>query len=287
MDPNQELNLEDVSKEELYDALKELRTLNSDGEEQIKKLKSKVGSLIYDQKKRKNIMNILEQVGLDVKSETLEEDFQEIVSSPGPSKEGAAEESSTSLGQSGNDLAATSAAANDETQKLLRRMETQINDLKQKNEKAEAEKKAAIEARRNERLDREVMEKMKEMGCENPKHLLKLTKERYHYLNPDSDDIVGGEEYDPVPLEVVIGNLREEKEFAGYFRGSGRSGSGMVPASGPNGAGMMGLDNPFRKGGNATQAARLITEDPARARRLMAEAQAAGKMDPVFKNVPF
>ena len=219
MDPNQELNLEEVSKEELYDALKELRALNSDSEEQIKKLKSKVGSLIYDQKKRKNIMNILEQVGLDVKSETLEEDFQEIVSSPGSSQKGDAEESSTSLGQSGSDLAATSAAANDETQKLLRRMETQINDLKQKNEKAEADKKAAIEAGRNERLQREVMEKMKEMGVRNPKHLLKLTKERYHYLNPDSDEIVGGEEYDPVPLEVVIGNLREESEFADYFMG--------------------------------------------------------------------
>lgn len=272
-----EFNIDDVSKEELYEALKQATAENDKKDTSIKKLEAKRRELLADQRKRKNIANILEQVGLDVHSEDLEEKFTEIVESAKPAKPAELTSDSSPV-KSESSVSGVS----DETAALLKRMESQIQSLKSDNEKKEQERLDAIEANRREHLERKVLEAMREAGAPKPEHLLKLTRERFRY-SEDGARIVGGEEYDEVPLESVIGNLKDDDEFSDYFTGSGKRGSGFAGAT-PN-LGGTSIDNPFRQGGNATTAAKLLQSDPTKARSLMNQAKAAGKLDPHFADL--
>jgi hypothetical protein len=83
-------------------------------------------------------------------------------------------------------------------------------------------------------------------------------------------------------LTAFIETLKEDDDWAIYFEGSGATGSGAGVRAGAQ-AGGVSSKNPFATGSaNATEASRLYQENPQRAKTLMAEAQAAGKLDPIL-----
>lgn len=158
-------------------------------------------------------------------------------------------------------------------------LRTELENLRKQNEKLEKEKNEERDKRRQNKLEGFVTDELAKVQCDRPKHVYKLLQEKFRLLD-DESTVVFGSEQDPVSLRDAVNKLREDEEFAPYFRGSGATGSGVTTNRAPA---PTYTNNPFSKdSANATAAARLLNDDPDKAKRLIQDARLAGKLDPVI-----
>lgn len=161
-------------------------------------------------------------------------------------------------------------------------LKTQLQRMEDRAQKAEEREQAAIAKQKGDRVRAMVVEALRKAGCLRPEHVYLLRQNDFH-LSDDDATVLAGPDYDPKTLMEFTSNLRDDDDYSIYFGGSGNTGSGMQgkATTGPTGGQI--LENPFRTDSpNGTEAARVWRDDKDKAKRLMGEARAAGKLDPVL-----
>jgi ERCC4-related helicase len=266
--------------ETLEDALALIQALQKKAdavESEATKLKATNQGLLKDLKKKKTIDSFLKVAGIELTEDLDEESIAERIASVSKARSQSQEPLQQ---QSSATSAQTPSEAMDEAVKAqFASLRKELTDLRKVNESLEQERNLEREKRRENKLERFVTDELSKVECRRPSHLYKLLKEKFRLLDDESTVIFGSEE-DPASLRDAVSRLRDDEEFAVYFAGSGASGSGMttnrsnVPTY---------SNNPFSKDSlNATKAAEILQKDPDKAKRLIAEARLAGKLDPVL-----
>lgn len=283
--------------EQALAAMKDLEGRMNSLESENAKLKATRQGLQADLKKRKAVDSFLKVAGIELSQDMTEEEIAEKIVSlrSGQPPEGQSGEGEGSLNpqfppqqppqgaqqppqqqqgyQQPSD--AMDAAIKAQVASLKRQNEEQKKMLLQITEERDKER----ERRRAARLEQKVMDELSKVDCRRPNHLYKLERENFRLLD-DEETVVYGSQDEPIALRDAISRLREDDEYSVYFNGSGATGSGMSPA---RTIAYTSSNNPFASGSaNATQAADLFNKNPDKARRLMNEARAAGKLDPVM-----
>lgn len=283
--------------EQALAAMKDLEGRMNSLESENAKLKATRQGLQADLKKRKAVDSFLKVAGIELSQDMTEEEIAEKIVSlrSGQPPEGQSGEGEGSLNpqfppqqppqgaqqppqqqqgyQQPSD--AMDAAIKAQVASLKRQNEEQKKMLLQITEERDKER----ERRRAARLEQKVMDELSKVDCRRPNHLYKLERENFRLLD-DEETVVYGSQDEPIALRDAISRLREDDEYSVYFSGSGATGSGMSPA---RTIAYTSSNNPFASGSaNATQAADLFNKNPDKARRLMNEARAAGKLDPVM-----
>ena len=266
---------QDLDAETLKAELEKANRKAAAAEESVRKLEQKRTEALDEAKRLKRVAKLIEAAGLDPNDPESEGALAErLISKPA---EPAAASSAAAEQQQQQGIASTEdIAARDE----IKRMRKQLEAMEAKAKKAEEEAEAAKQRTINDRIEREVTEALRKAGCRRPAHVYKLNKDELR-LSEDGA-VLCGPEWEPRMLTAFIETLKEDDDWAIYFEGSGATGSGAGVRSGGAGGGLGGK-NPFATGTvNATEAARMYQENPQRAKTLMAEAQAAGKLDPML-----
>lgn len=283
--------------EQALAAMKDLESRMNSLESENAKLKATRQGLQADLKKKKAVDSFLKVAGIELSQDMTEEDIAEkIVSLRSAQGQG------DDQGEQGDPLNpqfpsqqppqgvqqvpqqqqgyqqpsdAVDAAIKAQIASLKRQNEEQKKMLQQITEERDKER----ERRRAARLEQKVMDELSKVDCRRPNHLYKLERENFRLLD-DEETVVYGSQDEPIALRDAISRLREDDEYSVYFNGSGATGSGLSPA---RTIAYTSSNNPFAAGSaNATQAAELFNKNPDKARRLMNEARAAGKLDPVM-----
>lgn len=283
--------------EQALAAMKDLESRMNSLESENAKLKATRQGLQADLKKKKAVDSFLKVAGIELSQDMTEEDIAEkIVSLRSAQSQG------DDQGEQGDPLNpqfpsqqppqgvqqvpqqqqgyqqpsdAVDAAIKAQIASLKRQNEEQKKMLQQITEERDKER----ERRRAARLEQKVMDELSKVDCRRPNHLYKLERENFRLLD-DEETVVYGSQDEPIALRDAISRLREDDEYSVYFNGSGATGSGLSPA---RTIAYTSSNNPFAAGSaNATQAAELFNKNPDKARRLMNEARAAGKLDPVM-----
>ena len=171
----------------------------------------------------------------------------------------------------------------------MEQMKKQLEELTRKNQQAEEEKQAAIAQRRADRIEQQVVEALQKAGAQNPTHayrLMAMDPTGKYRVDLNADGMVfGGQDYDPRSLAEVVAAFRDDDNFQYMFAGSGVTGAGSGSRMNAASAGGS-VKNPFRADQvNITEAAQLIQSNPEKARRLKAEAQSMGKLEPKLANL--
>ena len=266
--------------ETLEDALALIQALQKKAdavESEATKLKATNQGLLKDLKKKKTIDSFLKVAGIERTEDLDEESIAERIASVSKARSQSQEPLQQ---QSPATSAQTPSEAMDEAVKAqFASLRKELTDLRKVNESLEQERNLEREKRRENKLERFVTDELSKVECRRPSHLYKLLKEKFRLLDDESTVIFGSEE-DPASLRDAVSRLRDDEEFAVYFAGSGASGSGMTTnrSNAPTYS-----NNPFSKDSlNATKAAEILQKDPDKAKRLIAEARLAGKLDPVL-----
>ena len=283
--------------EQALAAMKDLESRMNSLESENAKLKATRQGLQADLKKKKAVDSFLKVAGIELSQDMTEEEIAEkIVSLRSAQSQG------DDQGDQGDPLNpqfpsqqppqnaqqppqqqqgyqqpsdAMDAAIKAQIASLKRQNEEQKKMLQQITEERDKER----ERRRAARLEQKVMDELSKVDCRRPNHLYKLERENFRLLD-DEETVVYGSQDEPIALRDAISRLREDDEYSVYFNGSGATGSGLSPA---RTIAYTSSNNPFAAGSaNATQAAELFNKNPDKARRLMNEARAAGKLDPVM-----
>jgi len=261
---------QDLDAETLRAELEKANRKAAAAEESVRKLEQKRTEALDEAKRLKRVAKMIEAAGLDPNDPDSEAALAERLiaqkSDPAPAVDPA-----PPAGGSTEDI-----AARDE----IKRMRKQLEAMEAKAKKAEEEAEAAKNRTIADRIEREVTDALRKAGCRRPDHLYKLQKDGLRLS--ENGAILAGPDWDPTTLTAFIETLKEDDDWAIYFEGSGATGSGAGVRSGGAAAGVSSK-NPFATGTvNATEAAKLYQENPQRAKTLMAEAQAAGKLDPTL-----
>ena len=263
--------------EEAIALIQELDKKAGDLENEQAKLKSTNQGLLKDLKKKKTVDSFIKVAGLDLSGdldeEVLAERLAPILKAATAPPEPQGQPPAAPQGQSPSDTMDEAVKAQ------FASLRTELENLRKTNEKLEKEKNEERDKRRQNKLESFVTDELAKVQCDRPKHVYKLLQEKFRLLD-DENTVVFGSEQDPVSLRDAVNKLREDEEFAIYFRGSGATGSGMTTNRAPA---PTYTNNPFSKdSANATAAARLLSEDPDKAKRLIQDARLAGKLDPVI-----
>jgi hypothetical protein len=271
-------------------AIRDLESRLNSMESENAKLKATRQSLLADLKKKKTVDSFLKVAGIELDGEATEEEIAEKIASlrtsqvggedgdgadqpPQPAQQPQQQASAQPQYQVPSE--AVDAAVKAQIASLKRQNDEQKKLLQQITEERDKER----ERRRAARLEQKVMDELSKVDCRRPNHLFKLERENFRLLD-DEETVVYGSMDEPMALRDAISRLREDDEYSVYFNGSGASGSGLSPA---RSIAYTSSNNPFATGSaNATQAATLMNSNPDKARRLMNEARAAGKLDPVM-----
>jgi len=262
----------DLDTETLKAELDKAQRKAAAAEESVRKLEQKRTEALDEAKRLKRVAKLIEAAGLDPNDPEAEAALAErlIKKAPEPSAPAIGDQPQANVGTT-EDI-----AARDE----IKRMRKQLEAMEAKAKKAEEEAESARQRTIADRIEREVTDALRKAGCRRPAHLYKLRQEELRLS--ENGSVLAGPEWDPTTLTAFIEGLKEDDDWAIYFEGSGATGSGAGVRSGGQ-AGGVSSKNPFATGTvNATDAARLFQENPQRAKTLMAEAQAAGKLDPVL-----
>mgnify|MGYP006275200261 CR=1 FL=1 len=271
------------SLEEALAQLSELQKQKDSAESETVKLKATNEGLMRDLRKKKQVDTFLKVAGIDL-TEDLDEDAiaSAIVGlrgvSPEPQEQtpapvAVAASTAQPAGQVPSD------AMNEAVKAQFASFRKELADLRKAKEAAEEAANQERERRRHSKLEQLVRDELSKAECSRPQHLFKLMQSEFRLLE-DETTVVFGPEENPVSLRDAVSRLREDDEFSLYFRGSGATGSGLTPARATTG---ISTNNPFATGTvNATEAARLMQDNPDKGRRLINEAKASGKLDPVM-----
>lgn len=283
--------LKELDADEIITTIKETAKQAKELAEEKEKLLKKRDQLIADNKKYKTINRVAsEQLGVDLRDPESEAKIVDLLSKVKPAEElvdDFTEESTDDLKPLKKQEKLSDSQL--EHQRAMQRLQSEMKALRDKLATAEQEKADQEKKNKEITLKNIVMKEMVAAGCDTPEHLWKLTKEKYRLdeTDPTSPTAVGGDEYDPVPVGTILGNLKADAEYKRYFMGSGSTGSGMTQnASTPT-----SMANPFRtdfqnpdgtKAANMTKAAEVMQKNPDLGKRLLNEAAAAGKLDSVL-----
>lgn len=238
-------------------------------------MEKKRAELLDEVKKRKRIDTLLSTIGLDIEDENVEADLFKKLS--GSSNKEAVPVSSS------EDTDEVKGSATVDPQSLemksqLKLLQKKLNQMEKKAEEAERREREAIEKRKRDYIELKVKESLQKLGCIQPSHFFRLTGNSFR-LSDDGETIIGGPEHDPRSLEDSIEVLKDDREFAMYFSGNGATGSGMGNKA-MSGFGGQSMKNPFRSDQrNVTEASKILSTDPEKAKRLALEARSAGKLD--------
>lgn len=266
--------------ETLEDAIALIQGLEqkvNDFESEQAKLKSTNQGLLKDLRKKKTVDSFIKVAGLDLSGDLDEDALAERLA---PVLKAATTSQKPQEPAAGQPQGQSPSEAMDEAVKAqFASLRTELENLRKANERLELEKNQEREKRRQNKLEGFVTDELAKVQCDRPKHVYKLLQEKFRLLD-DETTVVFGSEQDPVSLRDAVNKLREDEEFALYFRGSGATGSGMTTNRAPAPA---YTNNPFSKdSANATAAAKLLSDDPDKAKRLIQDARLAGKLDPVI-----
>lgn len=289
--------------EQAIAAMKDLENRMNSLESENAKLKATRQGLQADLKKRKAVDSFLKVAGIELSPDMSEEDIAEKIVALRMKSDDGGEQQQDGLNmqfpgqqeqqggqQGGQQNGLQSVQGGQEYQRPSDAMDTaikaQIASLKRQNEEQKKllqqiteERDKERERRRAARLEQKVMDELSKVDCRRPNHLYKLERENFRLLD-DEETVVYGSQDEPIALRDAISRLREDDEYSVYFNGSGATGSGLSPT---RTIAYTSGNNPFASGSaNATQAADLFNKNPDKARRLMNEARAAGKLDPVL-----
>lgn len=269
------------SLEEALEQLAELQKQKDAAESEAVKLKATNEGLFRDLKKKKQVDTFLKVAGIDLSEDLGEEEIASaIVNLRGVSSEPPEPVSPTPQAQQSQPLGQTPSDAMTEAMKAqFASLRKEVSDLRKAKEAAEEAANQERERRRHSKLEQLVRDELSKADCSRPQHLFKLMQGDFRLLE-DETTVVFGPEENPVSLRDAVSRLREDDEYSLYFRGSGATGSGMSPA---RSTGAVSANNPFATGTvNATEAARMMQDNPDKARRMINEARASGKLDPVM-----
>jgi hypothetical protein len=271
-------------------ALKDLESRMNSVENENAKLKATRQGLQADLKKKKAVDSFLKVAGIELSQDMTEEEIAEKIVSLRSSRpesqaddEQDGEETQQQRPQSTQQQPPQPQSYQQPSEAMDTAIKAQIASLKRQNEEQKKmlhqiteERDKEREQRRAARLEQKVMDELSKVDCRRANHLFKLERENFRLLE-DEETVVYGSQDEPMGLREAISRLREDDEYSVYFNGSGASGSGL---SATRTIAYTSGNNPFASGSvNATQAAELFTKNPDKARRLMNEARAAGKLD--------
>lgn len=245
--------------------------------ESVNKLNAKNEELIGENRKRVRIERLLRAIEIDPSSEEAEDLLvQKLSSSLGEQVD--ALKAAAKPPASGDSPSVTNQDL--EMKSQLAKLQKKLADMEKKAQEAEERERAAVEKRKRDYVELKVKEALQKAGCIQPSHFFKLQSSAFR-LSDDGETVIGGPEHDPRSLEDAIESLKDDNEWAMYFRGAGGSGSGL--SKGQGGFGGQSLKNPFRTDQlNVTEAARILSKDSEKGKRLILEARSAGKLDPKF-----
>jgi len=244
----------------------------------IKSLEGTKSGLLADLRKKKTVESLIKAAGIDLNAENFEDQVIQAVTAvrTGTTATGTQETQQQPSGQSSGET--PSEAVDSALRAQLSALQNQINRLTEENVQKDQVAQREKQLRRQSILQSKVVQELERADCQRPSHVYKLLQDKFHLLDDDETAVFGSED-DPVTLRDAATKLREDEEYSIYFRGSGASGSGL-PASRTS---VPMSNNPFAVGSaNATEAARIMTEDPSKGRRLMQDARLAGKLDPII-----
>lgn len=272
---------------ELEAAMEELEKTKSqlgEHKESVEKLERKRTELLMEKDAYKKVAALLQVAGVDPLKDDAPNAMEEWLKKlkgqgqEPPSGEGGQGGGTPPAGGQGGGKPTESLEvlqAREELSRMARRLEAMEKKAKEAEEAAEKEKKKALA----DRMERDAIEVLQKNGCQRSKHVYKLIKDKIRL--GDGGAILAGPDYDPKTLQAFVEDLKTDDDFDFYFSGPGSSGSGAGGASGGSGGGGRSGPNPFSKDSlNATEAAKIARENPQRAKILVAEAQASGKLDP-------
>lgn len=272
MPPSQDPQDQTPSAEELLQQLEEKN-------KKIESLEATRKGLLSDLKKRKTVDALIKAAGVNTEEPDFEDKIAETISrirSASLGDDTSQKPQEDALKPSGT--SSPSDAVDEALKAQLSSLQTQINRLEKEKlaEREATERERSL--RRQEILKSKVVQELEKADCQRPSHVYRLLEDKFRLLD-DNETAVFGSEDDPIGLRDAATKLREDEEYAIYFRSSGTTGSGL-PSS--RSTVLIG-NNPFATGSvNATEAARILQEDPSKARRLMQDARLAGKLDPVI-----
>jgi len=259
--------------EEIEAEKSEAATLAAELEKEKTRLIRSKEQIIVENKRLKKVKDVLQKLEIDTKDEDFDSKV-ELLTLQDQQRETRVDSTTKREDKGSKEM------INPEISQQISRMQTQIENLNTalataEKEKADKDKKYLETVKKNKAL-----KLLSDMGCERPEHVFLLTQDKYELKG---EELIGGDEYDPVPIDTVFGNLRSSEEFGIYFRGSGKSGTGLQPNSQ---AGHASMNNPFRADNfNGTEVGRIIKENPQKAHRLLQEARAAGKLEPALEKL--
>lgn len=273
-----------LTPEEVLATAKQLEKDAATAASGIEALETKRTELLQERAKQKRALRALTERGLDTKAKDFDEKLAELLAEVDDFKEkGATPPPTPPSDPAGSPTDGIPGDLNPEIKAMLARMTSQITDLTNQNKEAQLREERLQKEMELSHLRSTVIEKLKDAGVPKPEHLYALTSEKYK-LAEDKKTVFGGDDYDPVPLQTIVDNLKNSDEFGIYFKGSGNTGSGFQGANSGPASGSFGV-NPFVKGANATEAAAFYQSNPERAKMLLIQAKNAGTIDPTMEKV--
>jgi hypothetical protein len=282
------INWDELSPEQILAKAKEVEEAATKAEKGIEALENKRDELLVEVKKRKKAMRMLAERGVDPLKPDYEDKLSDLMVSLDDFLEkkgqGSDDPGDSAKNPPASDANSLPADMNPEMKKMLDRMTRQITDLNTKLVDTETKLQEKDAESKRSFVKNAVIDKLVDLGVKKKKaeHLYLLTQDKYNISDDGNGEmsVYGGDEYDPVPLDTIIGNLRDSDDFGDYFPGSGNSGSGMHQNQGGSSTVPI-ADNPFANG-NATEAARILESNPAKGKMLLNQARAAGKLPPAM-----
>ena len=259
--------------------LEKLRQRTKDLSQSVERLEAKRHEALAETKKLRRVGRVLKSIGIDVEDDDAETLLAEKLLTQIEEEPAAAQTQAQAP-------ASPEPQANPINDIEVKNLRKQVALLTEQNKAAEQERDEAFAKNRSDKIERVVVEALQKAGAANPQHAyrLMLADPRFKVdLSEDGSTVLGGPDYDPKPLADVVNAFRDDDSFSYMFAGSGVTGSGLGSSGGRSQAGSVSSNNPFRTDSlNATQAALLFTNSPEKAKRLMAEARAMGKLDSKF-----
>jgi hypothetical protein len=264
---------EQGSTVDLQQQLDKLQRQNESLTQSVTKLEAKRTEALDEAKRLKRINKLLAAAGIDPADEEAEASLIERLL---PQQQAPVTQAEP------GELKPTQAGPDPIVDAELKRLRKQLEAVQKKAEESEREKQEALAKSREDNIERQVVDALQQAGATQARHVFRLMTADAKYRVSLSEDgkAIGGPDYDPKPLSDVIAALRDDDDYSYLFLGSGMSGSGAGAKSLNGAGGAATANNPFSIDSlNATQAAQMYQSNPDRARRLMAEARSAGKLD--------
>ncbi len=239
------------------------------------KLEAKKEELMDEIKRTRRVSRLLEGAGISLDDDDAEAKIASALAVK-PSTESPAD---SSAGSAPSQQPVADPLLKSEIAKLTKQLET----VQRKAEEAERREQEALKKQREDKIERLVVDHLAKSGCRRPAHVFKLKKGEF-FLSDDGSTVLSGPDYDPKTLTDVVESLKEDEEWDLYFNGSGATGSGVGTRGTQTGGGtVLTGRNPFCTDSiNRTEAAAMFEREPEKAKRMMAEARSAGKLDPTL-----